>query len=171
MERLFEIDLKDYRETDEIFRRPSARAIIFQSGRIALVYSKREKYYKFPGGGIEEGESHLDALLRESREEAGVLISRESVREYGYVHRVESTDIPGYDLFVQDNYYYLADATENTAQSLDGYEEYEEFTPVLISAEEAIRTNRECDHGPKNQNMIEREARVLELLVSEGYLD
>jgi hypothetical protein len=93
------------------------------------------------------------------------------VVEYGFVHRVESTDIPGYDVFVQDNYYYLAESIGEVSQMLDGYEEYEEFTPVLISAEEAIRTNRECDHGPKNQNMIEREARVLGLLISDGYLD
>ena len=171
MRLLFEIGNCSCESDGRRYVRPSVRAVIVDSGRVLMVHSKRYNYYKFPGGGIEEGESHLDALLRESREEAGVLISRESVREYGYVHRVESTDIPGYDLFVQDNYYYLADATENTAQSLDGYEEYEEFTPVLVSARDAIRINRECDHGPKNQNMIEREARVLELLVSEGYLD
>ena len=63
MERLFEIDLKDYKETDEVFRRPSARAIILQENKIALVYSKKEKYYKFPGGGIVEGEDKKEALI------------------------------------------------------------------------------------------------------------
>ena len=52
MKRLFEIDLKDYKNTDSVFRRPSARAIIIKGDKIALVYSKREKYFKFPGGGI-----------------------------------------------------------------------------------------------------------------------
>jgi 8-oxo-dGTP pyrophosphatase MutT (NUDIX family) len=171
MRSLFEIDTKDYASDGRRYVRPSVRAVIVSDGKILMVHSKRYNYYKFPGGGIEEGESHLDALLRESREEAGVLISPESVVEYGFVHRVESTDIPGYDVFVQDNYYYLAESIREVSQMLDGYEEYEEFTPVLISAEEAIRTNRECDHGPKNQNMIEREARVLGLLISDGYLD
>ena len=49
MKSLFEIDLKDYKKTDCVFRRPSARAIITRDDKIALVYSKREKYYKFPG--------------------------------------------------------------------------------------------------------------------------
>ena len=43
MKRLFEIDLKDYKETDNVFRRPSARAIIRKDDMIALVYSKKEK--------------------------------------------------------------------------------------------------------------------------------
>ena len=43
MKRLFEIDLKDYKETDNVFRRPSARAIIRKDDMIALAYSKKEK--------------------------------------------------------------------------------------------------------------------------------
>lgn len=65
MERLFEIDLKDYNETDDVYRRPSARAIIIQGDRIALVYSKKEKYYKFPGGGI-HGDEIKKSKLNES---------------------------------------------------------------------------------------------------------
>ena len=45
MKRLFEIDLKDYKESGNVFRRPSARAIIRKGDKIALVYSKKEKYY------------------------------------------------------------------------------------------------------------------------------
>ena len=68
MKRLFEIDLKDYKEKDFIFRRPSARAIIIKGDKIALVYSKREEYYKFPGGGIHDDEDKKEALIREVRE-------------------------------------------------------------------------------------------------------
>ena len=34
MKRLFEIDLKDYKETDAVFRRPSARAIIIKNDEL-----------------------------------------------------------------------------------------------------------------------------------------
>ena len=60
MKRLFEIDLKDYKESGNVFRRPSARAIIRKGDKIALLYSKKEKYYKFPGGGIRGGEDKRD---------------------------------------------------------------------------------------------------------------
>ena len=47
MELLFEIDLHDYELGDNVFSRPSARGVIFDDcGRIALVYSQKEKYYK-----------------------------------------------------------------------------------------------------------------------------
>ena len=72
-----------------VFDRPSVRAIILRGGRIAMVHSLKYDYYKFPGGGIEAGESHLEALLREAREEAGLRILPESVREYGVVPRAE----------------------------------------------------------------------------------
>lgn len=40
----------------------------------------------------------------------------------------------------------------------------------FVSPGEAIRTNRHAFHGPKDQVMLEREARVLELLMEEKYL-
>ncbi len=74
MKRLFEIDLKDYKKTDSVFRRPSARAVIIRDDKIALVYSKRKKYYKFPGGGINGNEDKKEALIREVREEVGMIV-------------------------------------------------------------------------------------------------
>lgn len=57
MRQLFEMDLKDYEEGDSVFSRSSARAIIMKEDhKIALVYSRKEKYYKFPGRGIHQGE-------------------------------------------------------------------------------------------------------------------
>ena len=83
MRRLFEIDLKDYKDTDVVFRRPSARAVIIKGDKLALVYSRKEKYYKFPGGGIEPGENPVDAMIRETREEAGLVAVPETVRVPG----------------------------------------------------------------------------------------
>ena len=87
MRRLFEMDLKDYNDTDNVFRRPSARAIILKGDKIALVYSKKEKYYKFPGGGIHVDEDKKEALIREVREEAGLVVIPETITEYGSVLR------------------------------------------------------------------------------------
>ena len=74
MRRLFTIDLKDYREDFRIFRRPSARAIIRREGKLRMVYSPVEKYYKFPGGGIRGNEDRIDTLIREVREETGLML-------------------------------------------------------------------------------------------------
>lgn len=172
MRQLFTIDTKDYDESGKAFVRPSVRAIIIREGKVAMVHSRKYDYYKFPGGGLEAGETNEEALARETLEEAGLRVIPCSVREYGCVHRVQKSGMPGYSRFVQDNFYYFCEVgAEVGEQHLDGYESDEGFTPVFIAPQEAIRTNREHPHGPKDQMMIEREARVLELLIREGYFD
>lgn len=149
--------------------RPSVRAIIRQHGRVAMVHSLKYNYYKFPGGGIEPGEQQHETLIRETREEAGLRVLPDSIREYGYVHRVQNRNDGS--LFIQDNYYYLCDTeSEPSPQQLDDYEEEERFTLEYVEPRLAIAVNRSDDHGPKDQQMLEREARVLEILLAEGLL-
>lgn len=171
MRLLFEIDAKDYKEGGKIFERPSVRAIILRDGKVGMVYSQKYDYYKFPGGGIESGEDHISALVRETLEEVGLCVIRDSVREFGYVHRLQFDYTGTADIFVQDNYYYLCEVEDRAGeQSLDGYEADERFTLRFVSPAYAIATNRGCDHGPKDPRMIERESRVLEILSQENII-
>ena len=170
MRLLFEIDTKDYDRNGVAFVRHSARCIHIKNGLAAMVHSVKYDYYKFPGGGIEEDESPEHAMIRETQEEAGLVVIPESVREYGYVHRIQKSDHDGEDYFVQDNYYYLCDVSESIqAQALDDYEADERFTLEYVEPDKAVFVNRNADHGPADQIMLEREARVLELLKEEGY--
>lgn len=169
MRLLFEIDTKDYSPTGKAYIRPSARAIIVRDGKIAMVHSRVYDYYKFPGGGIEAGESHCDALIRETAEEVGLLIDPLSIREYGYVHRVQKSYRAGFDFFIQDNFYYICNVTEGAAaQNLQGYEYDEGFELKFVEATHAIEINLHKDHGPKDKNMILRESKVLQLLIDDG---
>lgn len=170
MRLLFEIDTKDYDRNGRAFIRHSARCIHIKSGSAAMVHSVKYDYYKFPGGGIEKDESKEQALMRETREEAGLIVIPASIQEYGYVHRIQKSDHDDADYFVQDNYYYLCDVEEDIRpQDLDDYEADEKFTLEYVEPDRAIFVNRNADHGPKDQIMLEREARVLELLKEEGY--
>jgi ADP-ribose pyrophosphatase len=124
MRRLFTIDLKDYGDDFKVFRRPSARAIIRREGKLRLVYSPVEKYYKFPGGGIHDDEDRVDALVREVREETGLAVIPETVKEYGSVLRRQNSDRDKNTIFEQENYYYFCDVLDaNIGQDLDSYEE------------------------------------------------
>ena len=71
MRLLFEIDTKDYDPNGKAFVRPSVRGIIIRDGKVAMVHSLKYDYYKFPGGGMEDGEGVEEALLREVVEESG----------------------------------------------------------------------------------------------------
>lgn len=171
MRLLFEIDKKDYDPNGKVGMRPSVRGIIIKSGEIALVHSLKYDYYKFPGGGIDEGETHDQTLIREVREETGLCVIPDTIREYGYVHRVQKGKIE--EVFVQDNYYYFCDVSDEMQPTdLDGYEADEMFTLEFVKPEHAIEVNRTHDHGSKERNenfsgMNERDTKVLSMLIEE----
>ena len=146
MRLLFEMDKKDYGKCTHTFVRNSARSIIIVNNKIAMI--------------------------RETREESGLVVKPETIKEYGYVHRIQKSDLDETECFVQDNYYYLCEAEGYVvAQSLDEYEFTETYTLEFVDPETAIRKNRNVTQTPHNQAMFEREARVLELLMAEGLLD
>ena len=174
MRLLFELDRKDYDPNGSRFERPSIRGIIVRDGKVAMVHSEKFDYYKFPGGGIEPGEDHKATLIREVKEEAGLVVIPETICEFGWVHRIQKGSED--DIFVQDNYYYLCEAeTTAGAQELDDYEAEERFVPEFVTPQTVIAVNRREEHGEKSGKpmfvtMLEREARVMELLVEEGFV-
>lgn len=171
MRLLFEMDMHDWAQCTHTFSRPSARSIVIRKQKVAMIYSQKYGYYKFPGGGIEGDESPMDAMIRETREEAGLTIRSESVREYGFVHRIQRSDRDITECFVQDNYYYLCEVEETVmAQDLDDYEASEGFSLQFVDAATAIAKNRNVGKTFYEPMMLKREARVLEMLVAEGLL-
>lgn len=166
MKQLFSIDLKDYKANDFVFRRPSARAIIVKDNMIALVYSVKEKYYKFPGGGIKDGEDIIDALIREVREEVGLIVKPETITEFGSVVRRQKSNQSENTIYEQENYYYWCECEEDVKeQNLDDYEKEAEFVLRYIDIDEAIRANSEYKSDDFfNQIMIRREKKVLEII-------
>ena len=171
MRLLFEMDKHDYDECTHSFVRPSARSIIIRDGKVAMIHSMKYDYYKFPGGGIEQGEDPAEAMIRETREEGGLVVIPETIREYGYVHRIQKSDSDPTEVFIQDNYYFLCDAMDAVvSQDLDGYEARETYTLEFVDPHMAIRKNLRDIQGPYNRMMFEREARVLKMLIEEGYL-
>ncbi len=169
MRNLFNIDLKDYDPKGDTVYRPSSRALIIKDNKIAMMHSKKYGYYKFPGGGIEKNESKIDALIRETKEESGLIIIKDSIKEYGWVHRIQKGDYE--PVWIQDNYYYLCDVENTIADTkLDDYEKEEGFELVYMNPTEAIALNKGAYNKGGDKVMIERENKILSLLIGEGYL-
>lgn len=98
------------------------------------------------------------------------MIINETIKEYGYVHRIQRSTANKDETFIQDNYYYLCNVKENKGkQKLDDYESNEGFILKYVYPQEAIKANRQNQSQEVAKLMIEREAKVLELLISEGY--
>lgn len=167
MRSLFIIDKKDYEENYTRSKRPSARAIIIKDNLLAMVYSEKYKYYKFPGGGIEKDEAPETALVREVMEEVGLSVTRDTIKEYGRVDILRKSDMFENTVFWQENLYYLCEVADSRdGQHLDDYEAESGFTLRYVTADEAIRANRE-EAVTDDIYMIERESRVLEILKKE----
>ena len=171
MRELFVLDKKNYDPNGSVGKRPSVRGIIVRDGKVAMMHSKKYNYYKLPGGGIEPGETLEDTLIREVREESGLIVKPETIREFGYVRRIEKGRKE--DIFVQDNYYFICEAEATSVeQKLDDYEAEEQFTLEFVSVEYATNTNETANHFEKEEiptfrRMIERENKVLALVQEE----
>lgn len=173
MKQLFTIDLKNYGADWKRSRRDSARAIIHVGeDKLALVYATKLGYYKFPGGGIHEGEDKIAALAREVQEEVGLVLVAESVREFGVASRYQKSALAENIIFVQDNFYYECDVERDEqgnlkiiSQKLDAYEGQAGFELRIVSIKEAALVNRQYrDISDFNIAMIARDTRVLEML-------
>lgn len=171
MRLLFEMDKQDYANCTHSFVRNSARSIIIVNHKLAMIHSLKYDYYKFPGGGIENGEDPITAMIRETREEAGLIVKTDTIAEYGCVHRIQKSDSDPTECFIQDNYYFLCQAEDvAVTQCLDGYEASENYVLEYVDPQIAITKNRNVRQSPYNPMMFEREARVIEILMSEGLL-
>ncbi|MBO7339390.1 MAG: NUDIX domain-containing protein [Lachnospiraceae bacterium] len=172
MRELFSLDQHNYKEGGKEYSRPSVRGIILQDGKVLLVHSKKFGYMKFPGGGIEPGEDHVQALCREVREETGLEVAPESVREFGFVPRRQKDKVDENGIFVQDNFYYFCDLKDGvkTSTKLDDYEREEGFTPVWMEPFFASQRNRYVDLSQEGLDaiMVKREAKVLDLVDLEA---
>lgn len=168
MKLLFVIDKKNYKEGGTVGRRPSVRGIIQRDGKVAMMHSLKYDYYKLPGGGMEEGETLEETLIREVAEESGLQVIPQSIREFGYVQRIEKGKWE--DIFLQENYYFFCQAQNDLLpQRLDAYEAEERFTLEFVSPAHAILANEKAlpllpETKPLYVTMLERENRVLAML-------
>ena len=84
MQTILVLDEKNYTEEMPVFERFVVRAVIEKDGLFAMQQGKNGEY-KIPGGGMDEGESFVDALIREVQEETGLVIIPKTIKELGEI--------------------------------------------------------------------------------------
>ena len=160
-------DEKNYKENANRFIREAVRAVIIKNGKVALVKSLKERHYKFPGGGIEENESHIDTLIRETKEETGLVIKPNTIKECGLIHEIRKS-IYNNDIFEQKSYYYFAEVEDNILnQELSEYEKELQYVLEWVNPSIAYEVNTNLGKEYANKFLL-REACVLKLLINKA---
>lgn len=161
------LDLKNYDKADTVYKRTAARAIIKRGKQYLLIYSKYGDY-KFPGGGVEKGESLIEAMIREVQEETGFQVLKETVSYFGKVLERRK----GYpeDVLEMDSHYFFCEVEENIGdRKLDEYEKEYDYQVIWLSLSEAITKNKQMANFDVCPWVI-RETKVMETLLTTQYL-
>ena len=91
---------------DKTIHRDAVRGIIIQHGKLLMIYSTKNGDYKFPGGGVEHGETYKNALIREIQEECGATVVHIE-GAFGKVIEYNSAVEQEYDVFKMTSRYYV----------------------------------------------------------------
>ncbi|QHQ63525.1 NUDIX domain-containing protein [Anaerocolumna sedimenticola] len=141
------LDRKNYDKKWDRITRVAIRGIIESDGKIALIHSGKNGEYKFPGGGMEAGESREETLIREVLEETGLMVVPETIKYYGKFKEIKK-DNEQCKIFEQLSYYYYCDILpEKGERKLDDYEEEYGYELKWTTLEEAIENNTIINHS------------------------
>lgn len=144
--------------------RTAVRGVVLRDRNLLMIHSINVGDYKFPGGGVLEGETHAQALCREIREESGMSVAQIG-SEIGVVVEYNLPVEKDYDAFKMTSHYYRCDVADKIgAQKLDDYEQELGFKPVWINIDESIRLNKAFVHSNKTIEWLQREIFVLEYI-------
>lgn len=158
-------DEKNYDNNWDRFKREAVRGIIIENNKIALVKSKNKGFYKFPGGGIENDESHLEALIREIQEETGLKAIPSTIKEFGLIHEIRKSIKEENTIFDQKSFYYFINVENKIYdQSLEDYEFELGYVLEWVDIRHACEINIELDKKYKRKFLL-REAEILKMLI------
>ena len=144
--------------------RTAVRAIILRGTKLLMIHSTNVGDYKFPGGGVAEGESHAQVLQREVQEECGASLACLGA-EMGAVIEYDHAMEPDYDTFKMTSHYYRCEVDDGFGrQTLDDYEQELGFQPVWIEIHDAIQLNKALLASDTMPEWLRREIFVLEYL-------
>ena len=113
----------------------SVRVLLYnEKGEICVIKSEKYSYFQLPGGEIEKGESIIEAVIRETREESGYLMK--NIEAIGYTIEYRESVRNEHDWKRDISFNFRAIATENVGTNYMEDELAEGFVPIWANINE-----------------------------------
>ncbi|MCL2522392.1 MAG: NUDIX domain-containing protein [Erysipelotrichales bacterium] len=120
------------------FLRVTARAVVLKERMALMVYCKYFDDYSFPGGGLEIGETLLECLHREAKEEGGVEVK--VIKEIAIVNEYRHHELK--QNYHKESHFYLCECINEEEAIFEDYELLHGYEKVWIDIDEAIVHNK-----------------------------
>lgn len=150
------------------FTRITSRAIALKGNRLLLMYTQRYGDYSLPGGGVDEGESIEQGLLRELQEETGAQ-NIKVTGEFGLYEEYRPWYKDNFAVIHIKSYCYFCDIDEQLGQAqLEHYEQQNGMQAKWVNIHEAIAHNeRTMANSDKQGLSIIRETYLLKEIAKQ----
>lgn len=161
MDKLMILDLKDYTNDMSVYEKYAVRAIIKKNDKLAMQLSNAGEY-KIPGGSVEQGETYKDALIREVREETGMIVIGDSITEIGEIEEIREDVFQRGQKYICHSFYYICSVENTITQTNMTENELQKgYHLVWATAEEIYANNIKF----QSEHWKNRDTKFIKLLI------